>query len=204
MRVYRLPVIAIVLFSQAACSVIYPISKYPTTGGATATGGKLWVDHQTHVSQHVEQQKVAEAHHRDSQGNSLGTTEVFEDKVVTTRHIEWYPMQDEDRLDDEDFFRIAGDSSGLTQTQSYRRGGMAMNKVGRYALIGGIAAVAASLFVSEKHPTLQTTLWSAGMSVGGAGWYFAWSGDRRLKPGSHGVTFSRAQQTAHRYNGRGR
>lgn len=187
------------VFFGCSCTQLWPTPREPHLG-VEASGERLWIRTQENEAQVTERKKVGEAVHKDADGNSVGSTDVYANETRTVRWTTWYPMQGDLQLDDEDFLRIVGDQEGLARTREFREQGLAMNKWGKRSLVGGAVALVASFFIPSDMYLLRY-----GTSLGGAifmsgGWYLARAGAARFDPEAHAVEPVKASHLVHDYN----
>ncbi|MFT3771704.1 MAG: hypothetical protein QM820_40345 [Minicystis sp.] len=83
--------------------------------GVEANGQPLLADVKTEDIQYVAKVKSGEVVHKDASGNVIGTSEAYEDKLMSATITTWATFQGEDKIDDEDFFRISGDTQASDQ-----------------------------------------------------------------------------------------
>jgi hypothetical protein len=176
----------------------------PKTGVVQATGEPLEVVWEQQTHEYVEQVKVAEVQHRDSQGRSLGSSDVVENKLRTYTTQRWYPAQGKSPLDDEDFFRIAGDARAAQEVREYREVGVLYNRLGIGFVAAGGAVAIASLTLKNapvigKNPNVGLYS-SLGLGLLGVWLYSKAIG--RLNPENHPVDANRATTAAKAYNAR--
>lgn len=177
----------------------------PTTG-TPATGERLSVDSRVLTHQWVEQAKVGEVVHKDSSGRRVGTSDVYEDRLRTSQELVWKPMQGMAPIDDEDFFRIAGDEEGLRQVRGYREIGLWLNRGGLGAAAVGVVGMVVGLALAKAVPEggggAPATLLGGGLILTSLGATVAYMGAGRLSPQTHPLAMERAQQAAATYNAR--
>jgi hypothetical protein len=186
----------------------------PATG-APATGELLQVHAENVTHTWTSKDKVATVEHKDEHGRSIGQSDVYEDRQHSATSLEWFPQQGESRVDDQDFFAIAGDLKAAREIEDYRQNGLLMNHVGLglvaagvAALIGGFAANSAQSSAAASSGTGTSTGFSGvgyGLTLGGAllagtGGYLTWFGIARENPAVHPLDLDRAQVAAARYN----
>jgi hypothetical protein len=192
------PLLLIASFASG-CAQAWPTPKNPQLG-MEATGEQLWVRTQAHQATYATKEKVGEVVHKDSTGQNVGTSEVYEDKLTTVHWTTWYPMQGDSQLDDEDFLRIVGNEQALDEHRDYREKGMALNKWGKGMMVGGFVGFLASYFVPADNYTLRYGLSTGGLLVGSSGWYVARMGAARFEPEAHTIDPSHANYNIQRYN----
>lgn len=128
---------SLVAFTLSGCLATLPVT------GMRATGEPLWVDRQTRSTSYVVREKVAQVQHRTADGQSLGTSEVYADRLRTAQHEVAIPRQGRLEIDDEDFMRIAGEEKAANELRAHRETGIVMNRAGLGSLAGGIVAMLA-------------------------------------------------------------
>jgi hypothetical protein len=190
-------VVSIALSSTALTGCLMPKAGAPHTG-AVATGAPLAVVDDVKVWTTTQKEKVATTEYKDSDGNSIGTADVYADKTEVHSMKIWYPVQGTEQLADEDFFRIAGDQAALDATLELRASGARWHTRGLYALGGGVAASIVSLFLPGGTP--RTLLATGGTLTALGGYYASWYGARMMDPETHAVDRSLADKAAHDYN----
>lgn len=110
--------------------------------GVEANGQPLLADVKTEDVQYVAKVKSGEVVHKDAAGNVIGTSEAYEDKLMSATITTWATFQGEDKIDDEDFFRISGDTQAADQIHAGRERAVAVNRAGFVVLgVGVVAAV---------------------------------------------------------------
>lgn len=142
--------------------------------GVKATGEPLAVDIRTEHHEYVGKARVGEVVNKDASGRVVGTSEVYEDRMMAYNVTRWQVFQGDSPIDDEDFWRIAGDTESAEKIKAMRERGVTTNHVGLGLLLGGLAAVGASLALrpalTETDPTTgidTTPAWPMYMMTGG-------------------------------------
>jgi hypothetical protein len=144
------PVLAMAALSMGCASL-------PKTG-AQDSGQALYVDVTSENVQYVAKVKTGDVVHKDASGNVIGTSEAYEDKMMSYNITRWAAFQGEDKLDDEDFFRIAGDNQAADQIHNYRAAGVSMNRIGWImAAVGGGVILGGIVLYATVKKTEQTT-----------------------------------------------
>jgi hypothetical protein len=171
----------------------------PATG-VRATGQMLDVQTEAEHFSYQQKTKVGEVQYRDRTGRSAGSANVYETNVVHGTKIHWRPTQGGAVIDDQDFFRIAGDNASAREIEDYRSTGTILNLVGWGLTLGGAGGIAAtSAFMDETQGTGRKLAGVAtGMLILGAlqvyaGWY-------RMRADTHPVELGKAREAARRYN----
>jgi hypothetical protein len=134
----------------AAAALSLGCATLPMTGVA-ATGEPLLADVHSENVQFVGKAKVGEVVSRDNSGRVVGTSEVYEDQLMSYNITQWQVFQGANKIDDEDFFRIGGDLQAAEQIARGRDRAVITNRVGWVLLGVGVAALATGL-------VLQSTL----------------------------------------------
>jgi hypothetical protein len=106
--------------------------------GVEANGQPLLADVKTEDIQYVAKVKSGEVVHKDAAGNVVGTSEAYEDKLMSATITTWATFQGEDKIDDEDFFRISGDTQAADQIHAGRERAVTVNRVGFGILGAGV------------------------------------------------------------------
>jgi hypothetical protein len=161
------------LLASAAFSL--GCATLPMTG-VPATGEPLLADVTSERVNYVGQERVGQVVSKDASGRVVGTSEVYEDKLLTANITRWQVFQGNNKIDDEDFFRIGGDIQAADQIAARRDRAVVTNRVG-WALLGvGLAAVVggfvlrSALEEKEKVGTITTTTpWYPGQYIAGGG-----------------------------------
>lgn len=178
---------------------IMPSAKSPSTG-AVATGEPLAVVDDVKVWTTTSKEKVGETVYRDSSGRTIATADDYQERTQVHSMKIWYPVQGQQQLVDEDFFRIAGDHSALAQTEEMRSDGRKWSFRGKVMIGVGAASFIGSFFVPNIYG--RTALMTGGGLAMGGGWYMAYWGASRLSPEQHAVDRSIAERAARQYNDR--
>lgn len=199
------PLLACVGIALGGCA------RLPPTG-VPASGEPLAVDLRTEQHSYVGQQRVGEVVNRDAAGRVVGTSEVYEDRLVKYDVTSWQVFQGNDKLDDEDFFRIGGDLQAADRIASMRSSAITTNRVG-WVLFGvGLGALGAGIVLSqtqketsggiEEAPTWPTYVMTGGIItalVGGGLAMYSAAAVKREHPIDDP---RRAKRVADKYNGK--
>jgi hypothetical protein len=171
----------------------------PATG-LPATGQVLGVQTEAEHFAYQQQQKVGEVQYHDSAGRAAGSAGIYQTNVVHGTKIHWRPTQGGTVIDDQDFFRIAGDTASEQEVQEYRRQGTALNRVGwGLTLLGAGGIGATSAFMDETSGTGRKLAGVSALSlIIGALWVYA--GHYRMGTDVHAVELDKAREAAKRYN----
>lgn len=134
------------LLATAALSL--GCATLPMTG-VKATGEPLLADVHSENVQYVGKAKVGEVVSKDSSGRVIGTSEVYEDQLMSYNITQWQVFQGPNKIDDEDFFRIGGDIQAADQIATMRERAVITNRVGWVLLGVGVAALATGLVLQN-------------------------------------------------------
>jgi len=181
--------------------------------GAESTGEPLNVEVKTETRTYVTQAKVGEVVSRDSSGRVIGTSEVYENRVGQYDVTRWQAFQGDAPLDDQDFYRIAGDEKTAKEIAEMRQSGVSLNHAGAVVLaIGGALALTGivlsgtgalsstdsnGITTSSPAPTYMLSFGMVGASVGGVLMFYGAAKAKREHPIDDP---ERADRVARRYN----
>ncbi len=185
------------------CGLALGCATLPITG-SPSTGEPLSVASGIAYSSHVEKAKVGEVQHKDARGRDLGKSEVYQERLVTTSHLVWQTKQGESAIDEEDFFRIAGETETADEIQKTRQTGVLLNRIGWGGAAVGLAGLGGAWAMSGD-PNLQGL--SPAATIGGLvittlGSTLIYMGLNLASPGRHHVEREEAMRTAATYNQR--
>jgi len=166
--------------------------------GVVASGEQLAVVDDVKVWTTTSKEKVAETEYKDSDGNTIATGAVYQDKTQVHTMPIWYPVQGVQQLADEDFFNITGDKAAMDETLAMREDGKKWNHRGIGLMIGGgvVAIVGALIGNSTATPIMEI---AGGLTVSG-GYAAAAYGAKEMNPETHAVDRSMAERDALKYN----
>jgi hypothetical protein len=186
--------VAVTLVPLVGCATM------PKTG-APATGEPLSVQGQVVTDRHQVREKVGEVRYEDSAGRSLGKSDVYQDRTVYSNRLVWGTYQGLSRIDDYDFFKIAGDHATAQEVEDYRRTGVVMNRTGWGMVLGGLAVgLGGNAALHESSPGAGTGLLLGGTLVASIGAALAYWGFGRTSADAHPVDIGRAHVAAAQYN----
>lgn len=170
----------------------------PRAGAAVPTGQPLAVVDDLKVWTTTSKEKVAEAEYHDENGNKIGSASVYEDRTQVHTMKIWYPVQGNEQLADEDFFRIAGEQKAADETLAMRANGKKWHRRGIGTLGGSVVAMIASYFIPNVG--VRTGLMLGGLVGMSAGYYMTYWGAHQMNPETHAVERSIAERAAIQYN----
>jgi hypothetical protein len=194
MRIFFL----VVLLVSSGCATL------PRTG-APATGEPLAVKTDVLYSRATVREKVGTVEHRDSGGRNVGTSELYEDRQVINSHLVWATYQGGSVIDEEDFFRIAGDTSAADSIRRSRHTGLWLNRAGWGAAVGfGLLAVGGYAMAAQSNgdSTAPRMLMIGGLLGVSGGAYLAYIGKAMVDPQRRHNSMGTASVTAAEYNAR--
>lgn len=191
-----LTLLTLSLVATTGCFAL-PSAQAPKTG-AVATGEPLNVVDDVKVWTTTSKEKVGEAVHKDADGNTVGSTDVYAEKTHVHTQKVWYVVQGPEQIADEDFFRIAGDQQAVDATLKMRQEGRRQNRNGKIAMGAGVVGMIAGFFVPQ--PIIRTVLLVGGGLTVSGGWYWAYAGAKKMEPETHAVQRSMAERAAREYN----
>ena len=187
--------IALVTLVLGGC--LMPATNVHTTG-VVATGEQLAVVDDVKVWTTTSKEKVAETEYKDSNGQTIGTAAVYQDKTQTHTMKIWYPVQGTQQLADEDFFKISGEQQALATTEALRERGHTWRNRGIGMMIGGAVGMIAGYVIGN--PTVETLLSTVGGLTLAGGYYATYWGAKAMDPETHAVDRSIAERAALQYN----
>ncbi len=191
------PSLSLLLAATALTGCLMP-KNGPAAGSVVATGEPLAVVDDVKVWTTTSKEKVGEAQYTDENGRSIGKAELYEDRTHVHTMKVWYPVQGQQQLADEDFFRIAGDERAADETLSMRANGKKWHRRGIYTLGGSVVAIVGSYFVPNVG--VRTGLMIGGLVGVSAGYYMTYWGAAQMNPETHAVDRSVAERAAQTYN----
>jgi hypothetical protein len=167
----------------------------PATNVAT-NGGAFRVRYATGTGTYVSNDVVGTDVHRDAAGNEIGSTDHVQAVEHNYQWSDWKYFQGRDELDEQDYYRLAGDLPASDTVAQIRAGAALKMKVGVPLIAVSIAALMLEVYAQgQGNNTLATfaSYSSAATGIGGLGvWY--WGKSEMKKP--HHLPMSRADQNA--------
>jgi hypothetical protein len=89
----------------------------------------------------VEKVQTGSATYTNGNGEVTGGATFYRNQVVHWKERNWYPIQGQERLDDESFYRIVGDQEAVDLYSNYHKKGVSKHKLGLGLLAGGVALI---------------------------------------------------------------
>lgn len=113
-----------------ACAIaVAGCASNPATGVA-ASGDMLRVRYSTGTGAYVSDDVVGTDVQRDSQGNEVGSTDHVQSVEHSYRWNDWAYYQGREELDEQDYYRIAGDTQAVSKIEGIRSRASRMQKIG--------------------------------------------------------------------------
>jgi hypothetical protein len=179
----------LVVISAGACAA------NPATNTA-ANGGAFRVRYATGTGTYVSNDVVGTDVHRDAAGNEVGTTDHVQAVEHNYQWNDWKYFQGRDELDEQDYYRLAGDLQASDSVAGIRASAALKMKIGVPLMAAGIAALLLEVYAQGQGNSTLATLGSYSSAAFGAGgiavWY--WGSSEMKKP--HHLPMSRADQSA--------
>lgn len=167
----------------------------PTAQGIPATGEPLAVASEALTQETTTAHQVGTA--TTDSGGTVGIYEI--EKHHSVVDVDWTVSQGNSPIDDEDFFRIAGDRDAADDVQSHRSHARWFNRISLVALAGGL--VTSLIGGMEMDSSSGQALFAAGTLLDIAGCYgLIYSMHAMSGSNAHGVSLQRAVDAANRYN----
>lgn len=168
----------------------------PATG-IGANGQPLRVRYSSGTGTYVSNDVVGTDVHRDSQGNEVGSTDHYQPVEHSYRWNDLEYFQGRESLDEQDFFRIAGDEEAVDKIESIRSRASLQQKIGAPLMVVGLAAalVLTTIGAQNSNGTLTTAGYLGGGLVGTAGLLTFYLG-RKNMVNRHHMPNARADQNA--------
>jgi hypothetical protein len=182
--------LAVAALSMAGCAA------NPATGVA-ANGDPLRVQYATGTGTYTSNDVVGTDVHSDADGNVVGQTDHYQAVEHSFQWNDWKFFQGAAELDEQDYYRLAGDRDAVDHIAQIRDSAATKQKIGVPVMVAGLAvALAANLMSSANGASsLTTTGYVAGSTlatVGGLVWY--WGHEDMSK--RHHMAAARAEQDA--------
>ena len=162
-----------------------------------ASGETLKVQYSSGTGSYVSNDVVSTTVHKDADGKEVGSSDTYQPVEHSYQWNDWKYFQGREELDEQDFYRIAGDQEAADKIAGIRASASKKMKVGATVAAAGIVAglVFAGLGQSRDNASFNTLGYSLGTAVGTGGllvWY--WGSNEMKKP--HHLPSSRADQNA--------
>lgn len=187
----------LVLPAVLAGCFAFPEAKSPKMT-AVATGEPVAVVDDVKVWTTTSKEKVGETVYKDSSGQTFATADTYQEKTRVHSMKVWYPVQGNEQLTDEEFFKITGEQTALEETLAMRANGKKWNRRGKITMIAGGVSFIAGIFVPNAIG--RTVLITGGGLAVSGGWYMSFWGAKQMDPEHHAVDRSIAERAARNYN----
>lgn len=165
--------------------------------GVASSGDTLRVQYSSGTGTYVSNDVVSTTVHKDSDGNEVGSSDTYEAREHQYQWSDWKYFQGREELDEQDFYRIAGDQEATDTIEQHRARAAKKMRIGvPIAVAGFVATIALSVIgKATDKPALSTIGYLGGStatSVGGLVWY--WGANDMKK--RHLLPSSRADKNA--------
>jgi hypothetical protein len=176
--------------------------------GVKATGEPLVVQIRTESEPYLVQQKVGEVVSRTSSGNYVSTG-IYESQAINIPVTYWQALQGKEKIDDQDFFRIGGDTRAAEEIAAMRDNAVVLNRLGLVILVLGGAATVGGFVLRETEKTTRYSstapAWTSAIAFGGlsaviAGGAMALYGRGKMRVEHPIDDRERAKRVADKYN----
>jgi len=162
-----------------------------------ASGETLRVQYSTGTGTYVSNDVVSTTVHKDADGNEVGSSDTYQPTEHAYQWSDWKYFQGREELDEQDFYRIAGDQEAADKVAGIRAGAAKKMKYGAVIATAGIVAGLAFAGFGQSRDnasfnTLGYTLGSVASTGGLLVWY--WGSNQMNK--KHHLPSSRADQNA--------
>jgi hypothetical protein len=151
----------------------------PATGVASS-GDALRVQYSTGTGTYTSNDVVGTDVHRDANGNEVGSTDHVQAVEHSFRWNDWKYFQGGAELDEQDYYRIAGDADAVDRVGRIRDSASTKMKIGIPIFVAGLAVglVASAIQSTSGSSTATTAAYIGGttvMTAGGLVWYWGHS-----------------------------
>ncbi len=151
--------------------------------GVASNGETLRVVVQNRSYSYHVKEKVGDVTHRDETGRVVGTSELTRDAVRVRRFKVWSFAQGRSPLDEQDFFRLAGDREAYELIKRRRARGIFWNRLGLGLVGAGLVGAVLMTAGGGTVRSVGTTAFSIGLPVGGVmAFYGARKANRKQLP----------------------
>lgn len=172
---------------------------------AAPNGQPLSVREHTETGSYTVKEKVGEVEHKDESGRNIGKSDVYQNKTKTFQYQVWNSYQGDDKISDDDLYRIAKDEKAEREVKDSRENGVLLNRLGIGGFIlGAVAAGAGYALMSQTESGQSPSPVASGLLYGGlitvsAGGILTYLGLAKAKS-EHPLEQNRAEQAARNYN----
>jgi len=180
----------------ASLAVLAACAGNPATG-VESNNGLLRVQYSSGTGTYVSNDVVGTDVHRDENGNEIGSTDHLEARQHSYEWSDWKYFQGPDELDEQDFYRIAGDKDAENKVDMLRASAARKMKIGMPLMIAGYAAmiVLSAVGKSSGNDTVASLGYIGGTAagtIGGLVWYWG----KAEMENRHHLPMSRADKDA--------
>jgi hypothetical protein len=172
----------------------------PATG-VRASGEPLGLKIKTEAFSYTQQEKVGTVEYRTATGAPDGSADIYKKRTVHGVDLQWRPTQGTTIIDDQDFFRIAGDEEAERQTREQRDYARLINRVGYGLVIGGVGVMGfAGQMMPDASSKTRATVGGLGLLGTITGALFVYYGIFHNRSENHVMELERARLASDRYN----
>ncbi len=168
------------------------------------TGEPLSVREKTETALVNERVKVGEVEHKNSYGQTVARSDVYANQTRMVHYQVWSAYQGEQKIADDDLYRIANDKAASAEVMDKRESGVTLNRIGLGILAAGVVGMVGGYALSTQskpdQPSYTGTYLMVGSglaaSVGGLLAYFG----KAKASAEHPLEQDRAHAAAASYN----
>jgi hypothetical protein len=145
----------------AACVALTACATNPATNAA-ATGALLRVEARSGTYQYDADVETGRTVTTDDSGGSSEAVH-YERQTLTANYLDWKLYEGDQEIDEQDYFRLAGDDSAFKEVKRDRT---FKEQVQRWGAVGAIAGTAAAIAIYALAPTTDDGFGHTDMSPG--------------------------------------
>ena len=180
----------------AMIALVTACAANPATN-VESNGGLMRVQYSSGTGTYVSNDVVGTDVHHDAEGNEVGSTDHLEAREHSYEWNDWKYFQGPDELDEQDYYRLAGDTDAVAKVSALRESAARKMKIGMPLMIAGYAAmiVLAGVGKSTNNSAIANIGYiggSAAGTVGGLVWYWG----KADMENRHHLPMSRADRNA--------
>lgn len=181
-------------------AVLLGCAANPATG-LRASGESLGLRIKTESFSYTQREKVGTVEYRTATGAPNGSADIYKKRTVHGVELDWRPTQGTSVIDDQDFFRIAGDEDAERQIREQRDYARLINRVGYGLVIGGVGVMGfAGQMMPDASSKNRATVGGLGLLGAITGTLFVYYGVFHNRSENHVMELERARLASDRYN----
>ncbi len=194
----RLLALVLLVFFLVGCAP-FLVQKPERTGEPTE--GPLRIHVHTEHHTYRARERVGQTVHRDSTGERVGTSEVYQDVVREGQDTTYELQRSEILVDEADFYAFAGHNAVVDDIEATRDRAVTINRISTGAAIVGASAMIGSYFLlSGDESSLGSGAMVGGLLFSLGGYYGASISAVLLDPTYRHTSNEQAEQAATNYN----